>query len=71
MSNVKKKHTAVIHIKIEVYDVLDSGELSGKPLSRKELKEQGIPSSALARVDGFDKFDCLKNLKQKLLEFQA
>lgn len=71
MSNVKKKHSAVLHIKIEVYDVLDSGELSGKPLSRKELKEHGIPVSALAKVNGFDKFDCLKNLKQKLLDIQA
>ena len=60
-----------MHIKVEVYDVLDSGELSGKPLSRKELKEHGIPTSSLARINGFDKFDCLKNLKQKLLEIQA
>ena len=71
MSNEKKKHAAVILLKIEVHEVLDSGELSGKPLSKQDLKEFGIPISAVARVNGFDKFDCMKNLKQKLLEIQA
>lgn len=71
MSDQKKKHTAVILLKIEVHEVLDSGELSGKPLSKKELSDFGIPMSALAKVSGFDKFDCMKNLKQKLLEIQA
>lgn len=71
MSNEKKPHAAVILLKIEVHEVLKSGELSGKPLSKKELKEFGIPTSAIATVKGFDKFDCMKNLKQKLLEIQA
>ena len=71
MSNEKKKHVAVILLKIEVHDVLKTGELSGKPLSKKELKESGISSSTVVKVEGFDKFECLKNLKQKLLEFQA
>ena len=71
MSNEKKKHAAVILLKIEVHEVLDSGELSGKPLSQKELAEFAIPISSIARINGFDKFDCMKNLKQKLLEIQA
>ncbi len=71
MSNEKKHHTAVILLKVEVHDVLETGELSGKPLSKKELKENGIPTSSIVKVSGFDKFDCLNKLKQKLLEIQA
>ncbi len=71
MSNPKKSHAAIILLKIEVHEVLDSGEFSGKPLSKQEMAEQGIATSSLVKVTGHDKFDCLKNLKQKLLEIQA
>lgn len=63
MSNDKKPHVAVLNINIELYDILDSGEVSGNL-----KKAEDLDSKILVRIDGFDKQDCIKNVKKKIEE---
>ena len=39
MPDARKQHKAVILMNIEIHEVLDSGECSGKPVSAEELKK--------------------------------
>jgi hypothetical protein len=59
-------HMAFISIKIEVRELLKTGEASSRMMSRDELKEHGINSSSLLMTKGKDKANCITNLKKKL-----
>lgn len=65
----KKPHKAVILLKIEVHELLPTGECSAKLVDPKDLYEHGLKPSMLLSVDGFDKYACLKNLKDRIDEF--
>lgn len=66
----KKPHQAIILMNIEVQDVLPTGELSGKVLKTEELAQFGLKKTMVLSVEGFDKFECLKKLKEKIDEFK-
>lgn len=57
-------HKAVIQITIDVFDVLSTGECSGRPVKKEELTEYGLKPRMTRTVNGFDKNDCLTKLKQ-------
>jgi hypothetical protein len=59
-------HKAVVLIKIEVHDILPTGECSGNPVSSEILKEYNLLPNMLLSVDGIDMDDCLRNLKNKI-----
>jgi hypothetical protein len=63
-----EKHKAIIHLRIEVHDVLPTGECSGKPLKLNQYPEYGLKHSMLIAIDGYDRHDCLQKLKNKLEE---
>jgi hypothetical protein len=58
----KAPHTAIIKMEISVYPVLETGELHPGSLSEEDLSKFGITNKAVMRVDGFDRFDCVKNI---------
>jgi hypothetical protein len=67
MSNIAtQKHRALIEIKIEVYDVLDSGEFSGHPTNLSQHSEYGLKKLNYHQIEGFDKHDCLTKAKKWL-----
>lgn len=66
----KKPYQAVILLNIEVQDVLPTGELSGRILKSDELEKFGLRKNMVVSVEGFDKFECLKKLKEKIDEFK-
>lgn len=61
---------AVLNIVFEVHEVLPTGECSGKTLTTADLAEVGLKPKMIAQIKGFDKFECLKKLKQKLEELK-
>jgi hypothetical protein len=63
-----KPHRAVLHVRLEVHDLLDSGECSGHPVRLPEHPSYGLKSSMVIAVDGFDRHDCLAKVKAKLEE---
>lgn len=67
--SAKEKHKAIIQLRIEIHEVLPTGECSGKPLSLKDFPEYGLKNTMLMAVDGYDRHDCLLKLKQKLEDF--
>lgn len=71
MAKEKVPHTAIITIKVEVQDILDSGECSGTPMNGNELRKAGIAPTSVITISGFDKFDCLQKLKEKLNDIQT
>lgn len=70
MSDARKPHKAVILMTVEIHEVLDNGECSGKPLNSSELEPMGIKPKQLLQVNGQNKDDCLKKLKRIIDEFK-
>jgi hypothetical protein len=69
MTDVDRPHTAVMNVMIEVHDLLDTGECSGKVVPAEILKQNGINSNIILSVSGINMEDCFKKLKKKLKEF--
>ena len=58
----KAPHVALITMDIRIHELLESGDVNPKSLSKEELDMFGITEKAILRVDGFDRFDCLKKM---------
>jgi len=67
----KQPHSAVIRILIDVHPVLETGELDGKTLSPKELKEFDLKQKHLIQIKGFDLYDCIKNVKDTINKLKS
>jgi hypothetical protein len=65
MSEAKAKHRAQLLIRIEVNELDNNGECSNT-ISAKELSEFDIKTKAVYTIEGFDKFECIKKLKEIL-----
>jgi hypothetical protein len=64
-----RPHMAVLSVQVEVHSLTDSGECSGRVLNSDTLKNFGLKPSFLLKVDGVDAEDCLKKLKNKLMQW--
>lgn len=64
-TNGKAPHKATLLIRLEVHELSKIGE-SIKEVSPAELKDFDLKTKAVYTIDGFDKFDCLKKLKEVL-----
>ena len=64
-----RPHTAVICCQLEIHSLLNTGECSGKIVDDKTLNKHGLKPTFLLGVSGFDRDDCIKNLKSKLKLF--
>lgn len=71
MTNGKAPHKAVIHMHIQVHEVNKTGECTGKLVTKEELAQVGIQPKILLTINGFDKFECLKKLRNILNEFDT
>jgi len=60
------EHVASVLVQVEVFEKLPSNELSGRPVTPDRLAEFGIKSIEKILVRGFDEFECLKKLSEKL-----
>lgn len=63
-------HKAHILMRIEVSDVLPTGESTNNSIPESLLKEYGLAKTMVLTVSGFDMDNCLHNLKQKIEEFK-
>jgi hypothetical protein len=63
MSQAKVPHTAIIHLTIDVYPNLPTGECAGQP-----ILVQDVPRTRVIEIKGFDRYDTIKKLKEKLNE---
>lgn len=70
MSDNLKPHRAAILMKIEVSDVLPTGESTNNPVPIERLEEYGLGSTMVIVVNGFDMDNCLQKLKSKIDEFK-
>lgn len=61
MSNESKPHTANILIQIEAFETGTVNLVSGAKLS-----EFGLSTKQKIKIEGFDQFELLKKLKQKI-----
>ena len=71
MSKNNKPHRANLLIRVEVNDVLNSGESSGEPVHSDILKEYGLKPAMVIIIEGFDMDNCLQKLSQKIKELGA
>jgi len=63
-------HVAVLSVQLEVCELDQIGQCSGKIVSPKELKEKGVETNFILQVSGWDKMDCINKLKHRLDEFK-
>lgn len=57
---------AQIKFSIDVFKVLPDGSLDPNKLTAAELDSLGITNTAIFGVDGFNKQDCVKKIKEVL-----
>ena len=65
-----KPHKALLLLKLEVHDILDTGECSGKIVDAETLAKYGLKSKSILEVSGESKELCLKKLKELLDGFK-
>lgn len=70
MSTNLRPHRAVVLLRIEVSDVLSSGESTNNPVDEKIITEYGLSPKMLITVEGFDMDNCLQKLRAKIDEFK-
>ena len=58
----KAPHTALVTMNIKIHEILEDGQVNPRYLSTEEMEKFGITEKAVLRVDGFDKFDCVKKM---------
>ena len=68
MSKATQPHTAIVYLKIEVFPNLDTGECSGQPI---DLSEYDLEPVRLVTIKGFDRYETIKKLKEKLSELST
>ena len=66
MADVTKPHRALLTIKIEVHDVLPTGEFSGQPVDLKTQSEYGVKGVSRIQIEGYDLDNCLRKVKEAL-----
>lgn len=71
MTDAKAPHKAVLLVKMEVHEVKNTGECSGKILTKQELEKYGLSPKSVLTVNGFDRHDCIKKLKALIDEFES
>jgi hypothetical protein len=64
-------HKAIIHIGIAVHEVLRNGDLDPIPASEEELARYDIGRQAKIAIDGFDRADCIKKIKELLEKLRS
>lgn len=59
----KQEHIAIIDLKIAVF-TKKGKELHGPVLNQEQMNESGVPHELKLQVSGFDKFECIKKVKE-------
>lgn len=59
-------HYAQIKFSIDIFKVLPDGSLDPNKLTNADLEKLGITNTAVFGVEGFNKEDCVKKLRQVL-----
>jgi len=67
----RNKHKAVILMTVEVHELLESGECSGRPVKTEELLKYGISPKQTISITGETKDFCLRKLSEKINEFKT
>lgn len=63
-------HKAIVTMDIAIHEVLKTGECSGNKMSLEEMSRYGIKSEKVpVVVKGSNKYECVKNLINKIQEF--
>lgn len=70
MTDKTKPHMIVLNVSLEAHELLPTGECSGNIVSQEELEKAGIKSHFLLSVNGYNKSECIKKLKEKLKDFE-
>lgn len=63
MTSVTNKHRALITIKVEVHNILNTGEFSGQIVNLNSHKEYGVKGVQFIQIEGYDLDNCLRKVK--------
>jgi len=68
--SVDAPYKAIVTMDIAIHEVLKTGECSGGKMSLAEMSRYGIKSEKVpVVVKGSNKYECIKNLINKIKEF--
>jgi hypothetical protein len=64
-----KPHKAIININFAVYPIDPTGEINGRSLSRKQIRDANVRPKII-EIKGTTEEECLTLLKEKLESFK-
>ena len=65
MPKEKQEHVAIIDLKVAIF-IKKGKELHGPVLNQEQMKQEGIEHETKIQISGFDKFECIKKLKEAI-----
>ena len=65
-----KPHRAVIRVHMTVHEIMRTGESHGDTVCVEELEKCNLGEHFLLYVEGNDRYDCLRNVSNKIKQFQ-
>lgn len=66
----KEQHIAIIDMKVSVF-TKKGKELHGPVMNQEQMKEGGVPHELKFQISGFDKFECMKKVKEIISGIQS
>lgn len=63
---MKVPHGAILNIQLEIQPITETGEYSGKPISKEKMKQAGLKNKMLVQIKGDSLEDCITRLKRAL-----
>lgn len=63
----KQEHIAIIDMKVAIF-TKKGKELHGPVLNQEQMEAEGIEHQTKFTVSGFDKFECIKKVKEIMRE---
>lgn len=60
----KQEHIAIVTTSIAIFTKDEKGNLHGPVMNQEQMTESGVEHKQKFTISGFDKFECLKKLKE-------
>lgn len=69
MPKARQEHVAILDIKIAIF-TKDGQELHGPVMNQQDMTAENVPHMKRIQVTGFDKFECLKKVREAIKKLE-
>ena len=65
-NRAESPHKAIVTFDIRIHEVMSDGTLYPMPVSKEVIQKHGINNKAIIAVEGLNRADCIRKIKDKL-----